>query len=192
MGLLLHKYKKMSINYTHIHLYKLISFSVLLVISIMLSYAESLIPMQIAGIGIKIGLANIATIVAIFLLSYGHGLLIGLLRVAILSYLFSNIIYFELSISGFIVSFIVMAIMLYLFNLDIKHIDNDFQIKLILTSIVGSVFHNIAQIVVCYFILGKQAIIFNLLFVLIPVAIITGIIVGFLSIRVLKIVKYRK
>lgn len=192
MGLLLHKYKKMSINYTHIHLYKLISFSVLLVISIMLSYAESLIPMQIAGIGIKIGLANIATIVAIFLLSYGHGLLIGLLRVAILSYLFSNIIYFELSISGFIVSFIVMAIMLYLFNLDIKHIDNDFQIKLILTSIVGSVFHNIAQIVVCYFILGKQAIIFNLLFVLIPVAIITGIIVSFLSIRVLKIVKYRK
>ena len=182
----------MSINYTHIHLYKLISFSVLLVISIMLSYAESLIPMQIACIGIKIGLANIATIVAIFLLSYGHGLLIGLLRVAILSYLFSNIIYFELSISGFIVSFIVMAIMLYLFNLDIKHIDNDFQIKLILTSIVGSVFHNIAQIVVCYFILGKQAIIFNLLFVLIPVAIITGIIVSFLSIRVLKIVKYRK
>ena len=192
MGLLLHKIKKMSINYTHIHLYKLISLSVLLVISILLSYAESLIPMQIAGIGIKIGLANIATIVAIFLLSYGHGLLIGLLRVAILSYLFSNIIYFELSISGFIVSFIAMAIMLYLFNLDIKHIDNGFQIKLILTSIVGSVFHNIAQIVVCYFILEKQAIIFNLLFVLIPVAIITGIIVGFLSIRVLKIVKYRK
>jgi len=182
----------MSINYTHIHLYKLISLSVLLVISILLSYAESLIPMQIAGIGIKIGLANIATIVAIFLLSYGHALLIGLLRVAILSYLFSNIIYFELSISGFIVSFIAMAIMLYLFNLDIKHIDNGFQIKLILTSIVGSVFHNIAQIVVCYFILEKQAIIFNLLFVLIPVAIITGIIVGFLSIRVLKIVKYRK
>ena len=179
-------------NYTYIHLNKIIYFSILLVVSMLLSYVESMLPFQISGVGIKIGLANIVTIVAIFILSYFYAMLIGILRVAVLSYIFGNLIYFQLSLAGFLASFIIMSIMLGVFSIDIKHIDNNFTYKIILTSVLGSILHNIAQIIVCYFILGRQAIIFNLLYLLVPVAIVTGIVVGYLSIRVLKLVKYSK
>ena len=182
----------MSINYTHIHLNKITLFSAMLVTSILLSYAESLVPFQVYGIGFKIGLANIATIVAMFTLSYTCALLIGILRVAFLSYFFSNLIYFQLSISGFLISFIVMAILFSFYRLDIRHNDKRLDIKIILVSIAGSISHNIAQIVVCYFILGNQLIVFKTLYVLIPIAIVTGTIVGYLSTRVLKLIKYSK
>lgn len=182
----------MSMNYTHIHFNKIIIFSSLLIISMMLSYVESLLPFNVYGIGIKVGLANIVTIVAIFILSYINAMFIGLLRVAFLSYIFGNLIYFQLSMAGFMASFIIMSLTLYVFNIDAKHTDNNYTFKIILTSVLGSIFHNIAQIVVCYFILGRQAIILNLLYLLIPIGIFTGMIVGYLSIKVLKIIKNNK
>ena len=183
---------KMSMNYTDIHLNKLMCFSTMLTISIILSYVESLLPIQLYGIGVKIGLANIVTIISIYLLSYHHSLLIGILRVAILSYIFANLIYCQLSLSGFLVSFVIMAVMLKVLNVNICYINILDKLKILIASIIGSIFHNIAQIIVCYYILGRQSIIFNLLFLLIPISCISGLIVGFLSIKLLKFVKYNK
>lgn len=182
----------MSIKYTVMHLNKIVLFSMLLVVSIILSYVESLLPFQVAYIGIKIGLANIVTLVAIYLLSYLHSLFIGLFRVTFLSYIFGNIVFFQLSIIGFLISFLVMAILLVILKPNINKIDERFITKICIVSIFGSVFHNISQIVVCYFILGRQLVIFNLLYILIPVAILTGLLVALLSIKILKVIKYKR
>lgn len=179
-------------NNTHIHFNRTIKFTILLIISMIFSYVEGLLPFNVSGIGIKIGLANIVTLLAIFIFSYRYAMLIGVLRVIFLSYIFGNFIYLQLSMVGFISSFLMMALMFYIYNIDINQIDKNVNYKVVFISIAGSIAHNIAQVVVCYFILAKQSVIFNLLFFIIPIAIFTGAIVGYLSTKVLKLAKYIK
>ena len=180
----------MSIYYTKKYIKKVIYFSILLSVALILSYVETLFSLEFYGIGIKIGLSNIVIIISIFMLSNISSFLIGIFKVLILSFMFSNMIYFYLSLSGFLLSFLIMIVLIYLTKLKNTKVNKAFNIKIILISILGSISHNIAQIVCCYFILNRTNIIFNLLYILIPISIITGIIVGYLSLIVLKKINY--
>ena len=85
---------------------------VFLSIMLIVSYIESIIPFSLGGIGVKIGLSNIVTILAIKTLSIRETIYINALRLIILGVLFGNLMRFIISVSGFILSFIVMAILL--------------------------------------------------------------------------------
>ena len=141
------------------------SFSIIILsLMLILSYIEALFPFSIGNLGVKVGLCNILTIIGIKVLSLKEILTINILRLVIIGILFGNLIRFQISLVGFILSFIVMALLI------IK-----LKFEIIISSILGSVFHNIGQVLTVSFITKNL----NIL-VLIPVYIIIGCFTGLL------------
>ena len=142
-----------------------------IVLSLMLifSYIESIFPINIGGIGIKIGLSNILTIFGIKILNVRTTLLINILRLIILGILFGNLIRFAISVIGFCLSFAVMAFLIKRVNFSV-----------VTTSIFGAIFHNIGQ-VIAVAIISKTYQVFSLMPVYIIVGLFTGFIIGIIT-----------
>ena len=128
--------------------------------AMILSFVERQIPTFVAIPGIKLGLPNIAIIAILYKFGKKEALIISLLRVLLTSLLFTNGITMLYGISGAILSFIVMVLLKDKFNI-------------ITVSIMGGVVHNIGQIIVDYFILQTEQLMYWL-----PVLIISGVISG--------------
>ena len=137
---------------------------IMLSLMLILSYIEALFPFSVGNLGIKIGLCNILTIIGLKILSIKEIFIINILRLIILGIFFGNVVRFQISLAGFLLSFIVMSFLL------IK-----LKFSIIITSIFGAVFHNIGQ-VICVSFITKNI---NLL-TLLPVYIIIGCFTGFL------------
>ena len=138
-------------------------------ISLILSYVEAILPLNIGLLGVKIGLANIITILALKVLDVKSALLINVFRIIIIAVLFNNFVRFLLSVSGFILSFIVMCLMIKLYNFSIIGI-----------SIFGGVSHNIGQILALSLIM-KNANILRMIPIYVIIGIFTGAFVGIIS-----------
>lgn len=128
--------------------------------AMILSFVERQIPTFVAIPGIKLGLPNIAIIAILYKFGKKEALIISLLRVLLTSLLFTNGITMLYGISGAILSFIVMVLLKDKFNI-------------ITVSIMGGVVHNIGQIIVAYFILQTEQLMYWL-----PMLIISGVISG--------------
>ena len=142
---------------------------ILLSFSIILSYIEVILPFNAGIIGVKIGLANIVTIISLHILDIKWTLIINLLRLIIIGLISPNIIRFILSVSGFLVSFIVMCILLKVLGFSI-----------IATSILGGVSHNVTQIIVVSLIF-LDGLFIQFISIYIIFGIISGLIVGIVS-----------
>lgn len=147
--------------------------SFLLALSLLFGYVESILPINIGDVGIKVGLSNLVTILALKLFDVKKAILINVLRLIILGILFGNFVRFILSVSGFIVSFVVMTLLL------------KFGFNTVFSSIFGGVFHNIGQFMALIFIIKNTKVI-CLLPAYIIIGILTGLLVGILSDIVLK------
>ena len=143
--------------------------TILLSISLILSYIENLFPFIIGGLGIRVGLANLVTIIGLKTLDIKVSFIINILRIGIIGILFASVIRVILSISGFLLSFLVMVIMLKKLNFSI-----------IITSIFGGIAHNFAQIL-CVSLLLKNMRVFILIPFYIVVGTIAGAVIGVLS-----------
>lgn len=142
---------------------------VLLSISLVLSYVEAILPINSGNMGVKIGLANIVTLLALHILDTKWTLLINILRLLIMGIIFPNLVRFVLSCTGFLVSFIVMVFMIKVLNF-----------SMITSSIFGAVSHNVAQ-VICVSILLKNRDILGLMPFYVFIGIIAGFFVGLVS-----------
>ena len=131
-----------------------------------LSYLESLIPVFVAIPGIKVGLANVAVIFTLYKIGDKEAVIISLIRVALISMLFSNAATFLYSIAGAIFSLTLMIILKRLTPLHVVGI-----------SVVGGVAHNVAQIFVAGLLLRTDVLIYYLPFLLLS-GVIAGIAVG--------------
>ena len=145
--------------------------SLLLGLSVVLNIIESFIPVFNGYIpGIKIGLANIVTLFVLYKYSLKDALYISILRVILVGItrtgLFSTI--FMFSLSGAILSTLFMY-------LGKKY----FKLSIIGTSIVGSLFHSIGQIIMAMLIINTTNMIYYLPWILLfalPSGLFTGII----------------
>lgn len=142
---------------------------VFLSLALIFGYIENLIPINIGQVGVKIGLSNIITILSIKYLGILKTLIINALRLIILGILFGNLVRFTLSVSGFLLSFIVMVILLKMLSF-----------KIIISSIFGAVFHNIGQILALSLILKNLKIMY-LIPLYVVIGIVTGFIIGFIT-----------
>ena len=156
---------------------KLIILSMILCISLILSYIDSLIPYNFVIPGIKMGLCNIAIIFTLYKFGYKETILISLLRVLIMAILFNNGLTFFYSLSGAVLSLIVMII-LKKFN-----IFDEYGV-----CISGAISHNIGQLLCAYFLLKTSSIIYYLPYLLLS-GLISGLLVGILSLVIIKRVK---
>ncbi len=130
--------------------------------AMLLSYIETLIPPLVSIPGVKVGLANIIVIFALWQIGIKEAYLISLSRIILCALLFGSLLGFVYSLCGAVLSLTVMVIL--------KKTD---LFSIIGVSIAGGVLHNFGQIIAAIFILGTEAVLAFL-----PVLIITGVLAG--------------
>ncbi|WP_206811506.1 Gx transporter family protein [Paradesulfitobacterium ferrireducens] len=136
--------------------------------AILISFLESFIPIPIPVPGIKLGLANIITMIAIVFLSWQDVLLIVIIRSFVVAILTRGVMMIAFSLSGGILSAIVMWLLY-------QKLSRFVSIKGV--SIAGAIIHNSAQLLVASVMLG-QAVVLYYLPVLLISAVVTGLITG--------------
>lgn len=152
---------------------KLSIVSLTLAISLILSYIETLISFNI-GIPLKIGLANIAIMFSLYKLGYKETIIISILRVIIVSILFTNVITFYYSLGGAFVSLIMMIL--------VKKLD---LFNIYVTCVIGALSHNIGQIIVAFILLDNSLVFYYLPYLLL-FGLISGLLIGILSAIIIK------
>ena len=115
--------------------------------------------------GVKLGLANVIVLIALYFMGAKAALGINVIRVVISALLFSGFSGFLYSIAGAGVSFIIMVLA--------KKIKSS---GIIGVSVLGGVAHNIAQIGVAAAVLNTPG-----LFYYLPVLIISGVVMGVIT-----------
>lgn len=135
--------------------------ALLISVSFVLSWLEIILSIPMIYPGIKIGLANIAIVFAIYYCSPLDAFYVLIGRLVLCTLLFGNAASFIYSASGGILSYIVMCVFRRLFS---KHIE--------FVSIVGGVFHNIGQLIAACFVMHTVLLYYA------PYLVIGGIIAG--------------
>lgn len=156
---------------------KIAKLSMLLAISVVLSLIESIIPFFNGMVpGIKLGLANIVIVYAIYKYDFKDALYISILRVFLVGILRTGLfsITFFFSLIGALLSLSVM----YLFKKYTK-------LSTIGISVIGAIFHSLGQTIVAIIFLSNINIIYYLPILLIS-SVITGVLVGMISNKLLK------
>ena len=138
-------------------------------VAMILSFVESQIPAFVAVPGVKIGLANIAVVFALYRLGWKEAVVISLIRVVLVSMLFGSIASLFYSIAGAVLSLTGMGLL-----------KKTGKFTEIMISVTGGILHNIGQIGMACLILETAALRYYLPFLLIS-GIIAGIVVGILS-----------
>ena len=77
-------------------------------LAMIMSYIEALVPLSFAVPGIKMGLANIVIIFVLYKIGTKEAILVSLIRVILVSLLFSNVMAMAYSIAGAVLSLSVM------------------------------------------------------------------------------------
>ena len=147
---------------------------VFIALALVLSYLESLVPLNFAVPGVKLGLANLVTIVALYMLGLKPAILISIGRIILSGILFGNVTVIIYSLAGAGLSIVVMCI--------VKKI-KIFSVTGI--SICGAIAHNIGQIVVAAFVMENANILYYMLILCITGA-IAGTLIGVLASVVLR------
>lgn len=149
----------------------LVFISVLVAQGMVLSFIERMIPVPFIAPGAKLGLANIITVTAVYLLTFKQAAAVVLLRIILTATTFGSLSSFMYSLSGGVISLLVMAAIVKVFR-------NEFS--LIGVSIAGAIAHNLGQLLVAAFIINSFLVL-TYLPILMFVAIPTGLFVGFVA-----------
>ncbi|MDY6037550.1 MAG: Gx transporter family protein [Eubacterium sp.] len=143
--------------------------SLLAALALIFSYVEAVIPVPVAIPGIKLGIANLAVLIALYRFDFKHAMSINVIRIIVSGLLFNGIFGALYALSGGILSLSVMWIL--------KKAD---LFSMVGVSMAGGVAHNIGQILVASVIVSDLRM-FMYLPVLMFSGIISGIIIGILA-----------
>ena len=117
---------------------KLTISALLVALAMILSYVEVLIPFNFGIPGIKLGLANLVVVVALYLLNARQALMISVVRILLVSFTFGNMAALLYSITGGLLSFAVMVLCRRIKGLSTMSV-----------SVAGGISHNIGGCIRC-------------------------------------------
>lgn len=143
-------------------------------LALIASYVESLVPFYFGAPGIKLGLANLITVVLLYRASVKDAALVSVLRILLSGFLFGNVFSIVYSYAGAILSLLVMCLLKKIKGFSILGI-----------SIAGGVFHNLGQIMAAVFLMENGSILYYFP-ILMVAGIVTGMLIGIGSREVLK------
>lgn len=146
-------------------------------LAMIMSYIESLFPLNFAVPGIKMGLANIVIIFLLYRMGFGAACVVSLIRVFLVSLLFGNVMMMAYSIAGAVLSLGLMFLL-----------KNSGKFSVVGVSIAGGVAHNAGQIIMAIILLGAKQIAYYLP-VLAVTGTVTGVLIGIAASIVIKRVK---
>lgn len=146
--------------------------ALLVSISCVLQISESLIPHPIPGI--RLGLANVMTLIALVNLGPGCAMEVSILRTILSSFLMGSFMSpaFILSFFGAVISTLVMGLLYWLSRSWLRY-----RLSIVGISVIGALSHNVVQLCLAYFILVKHPGIF----VFLPWACIGAVIMGWIT-----------
>ena len=138
-------------------------------LAMILSFVESQIPAFVAVPGVKMGLANIAVVFALYKLGWKEAVAISLVRVVLVSMLFGSIASLFYSLAGAVLSLAGMGLL-----------KKGGRFTEIVVSVAGGILHNIGQIAMASIILETDALRYYLPFLLLS-GIVAGVVIGVVS-----------
>ena len=136
-------------------------FGVLVALAFTFSYLESLIPFNFGVPGVKLGLANLVVVIALYTYGIKAAFPIALIRILLAGFTFGNVNSLLYSLGGGILSLLIMWAV------------KNTKLSVIGVSVLGGVTHNIGQILVAAVMMNTVRIVYYL-----PVLLIAGTVTG--------------
>ncbi len=137
-------------------------YGIMIALALILSYIEAQVPAFFAIPGMKLGLTNVVVVVALYVIDAKSAMFINVVRIILVSLLFGTAMSFAFSITGGMLSTIVMILL-----------KRTKRFKIIGISAAGGITHNIGQILAAMVLMNTKAIAWYL-----PVLWISGIFSG--------------
>ena len=154
----------------HLPLNRLTLLALFTTLAMAIHYVESLLPTLVPIPGIKLGLANIITLLVLKNFSTKEAFLVLLARILVVSFAFGQFVSLVYSLAGGIFCLLAMWLINCLLN-------GSF---LFLTSIFGALFHNLGQLLIAILLTQSLAVLTYLPFFILSAA-ITGLFTGLCS-----------
>ena len=139
-------------------------FGVFTALALIFSYVETLIPVNLGIPGVKLGLANLIIVVALYKMRLSEAYLLSVVRILLAGFIFGNYFSIIYSLAGGLLSLTVMALLKKWGGFSLQGI-----------SIAGGVCHNIGQLVVAMIVVETFAMSYYM-----PMLLVAGLITGFL------------
>jgi len=149
--------------------------------ALVLHYIENFFPPLAPGA--KLGLANIVTMISLYMFGFSESMAIVILRSVLGPLLGGSPTAIMYSMAGGVLSCIVMAVLYYKFN---KYF------SLLGISLAGAVFHNIGQLLTASLVYGSIGIMFTYMPILMVASIFTGNFIGLAAKYTIKFLDKKK
>lgn len=149
-------------------------FGVFTALALIFSYVESLIPFHMGIPGVKLGLANLIVVIALYKMNVKSAYLLSVTRVVLSGFIFGSLFGILYSLAGGLTSLTVMVLM-----------KKNKGFSVMGVSIAGGVFHNIGQLIVAMLVVETYSVAYYLPVLLIA-GLVTGLIIGLTANEMLK------
>lgn len=133
-------------------------------LGLVLGWLETLIPIYAIAPGMKIGLANLVTLLVLYRFGWKEAAGVSLLRIALSSMLFGTVTMLLYSLAGAVLSLLVMVAL--------KKTE---RFSVLGISAAGGVLHNTGQVLVAVVLMENHAILYGL-----PLLVLSGVLSGLL------------
>jgi len=137
-------------------------FGVFTALALIFSYVETLIPFNFGIPGIKLGLANLIIVIALYKMRLSEVYLLSIVRVLLNGFIFGNYFSIIYSLAGGLLSLTVMAL---------SKKQGGFSVMGI--SMAGGVMHNVGQLIIAMMIVETFSVVYY-----VPVLLVSGLIAG--------------
>ncbi|MDE7404054.1 MAG: Gx transporter family protein [Lachnospiraceae bacterium] len=145
----------------------------LLAFALILSYIETIIPFQSGIPGIKLGLANLAVVLCLYLFGWKEALVLTMVKALLAGFMFGSMSMIIYSMAGAFISALIMMIL---------KKTHWFHVPVV--SAAGGVAHNLGQILVAFFVVETYGIVYYVP-ILVIAGLLTGILIGMVAVLVL-------
>ena len=123
--------------------------AMMIALAMIFSYVETMIPINFGIPGVKLGLANLVIVAAIYLFGGKQAFLISIVRIFLSGFMFGNLASIMYSLAGGLLS---LAAMLLLKKTD--------KLSILAVSVMGGICHNIGQLIVAMLVVENLKLIF--------------------------------
>lgn len=149
-------------------------FGVFTALALIFSYVETSIPVNLGIPGVKLGLANLIIVVALYKMRLSEAYLLSVVRILLAGFIFGNYFSIIYSLAGGLLSLTVMALLKKWGGFSLQGI-----------SIAGGVFHNIGQLIVAAVVVETFSVTYYFP-VLLVAGLLTGLVIGIVAEMMLK------
>lgn len=153
---------------------RIVYMAVAVAVAMILSYIETLIPLNIGIPGAKLGLANAAVAAVLYMFGDKPAICVSAVRVTLSAVLFGTVLSFLYSITGAVLSLIGMILL-----------KKTGKFGIVGVSAAGGVLHNMGQIAVALCVTETMGILYYIP-LLVVAGVVAGVCMGILSAAIIK------